>query len=204
MSVGATGKDLGKPMNPAANELRDSTWSRPDITEKENLMSTNYRPLSPIYISDLLDGRMENVRMHEWPGTQLRTKFLCLTDGSSNFLWVYLNEDEYRDLIHPTTPQNGAPQRHSEGDRAGVRRQDYVRGRPTVLGVKNGRRTRTSAGMACDPQGSRAANRPGNCRGSLEWRSRRSIRRLPVPGLARMSGADLLRSFPWKRRVGLV
>ena len=56
-------------------------------------MSTDYCSLSPIHISDLLDGRMENVRLHERPGLDDGPFRKCLTDGCSNFLWVHFNEE---------------------------------------------------------------------------------------------------------------
>src|SRR5881296_3065986 len=57
---------------------------------KDNLMSTNYRPLSPIYIDDLLDGRMKNVCVHERSGLEYSPLEKCVTDGR-NFLWAYFD-----------------------------------------------------------------------------------------------------------------
>src|SRR5262245_39941502 len=71
-------------------------------------MSTDYRPLSPIYIRDLLDGRMKNVRLHERPGLEDGPSHKCLTDGCSNFLWVYFNEEGLVESFSRYAP-NGDP-----------------------------------------------------------------------------------------------
>jgi hypothetical protein len=56
------------------------------------MMSTDFRPLNQIRMADLLDGRLEDVGVHEkqCEGTTSNSK--CLTDGR-NFLWVYCNEE---------------------------------------------------------------------------------------------------------------
>src|SRR5262245_51938530 len=56
------------------------------------MMSTDFRPLTPIRMADLLDGRLENVGVHEkrCEGTTSNSK--CLTDGR-NFLWVYCDKE---------------------------------------------------------------------------------------------------------------
>jgi len=53
-------------------------------------MSTDYCPLSPIYISDLLDGRLTNVRVHEFHELEPDPCLIFLTDGE-NYLAVYFN-----------------------------------------------------------------------------------------------------------------
>lgn len=55
-------------------------------------MSTDFRPLTPIRMADLFDGRLEDVGVHEkrCEGTTSDSK--CLTDGQ-NFLWVCCDEE---------------------------------------------------------------------------------------------------------------
>jgi hypothetical protein len=55
-------------------------------------MSTDYRPLTPIRVADLLDGRLEKVGVWQHhPERKLAAHEKCLTDGS-NYLFVYSNE----------------------------------------------------------------------------------------------------------------
>jgi hypothetical protein len=66
---------------------------------RSKTMSTDYRPLSPIFASELFDGRLEQygVREHVKPidkhghGTTEFTRML--TEGRSNYLWVFINDD---------------------------------------------------------------------------------------------------------------
>lgn len=58
-------------------------------------MSADWRPLVPIAISDLLDGRLEEFNVYEvqqpaTPDSRVRQ----LTDGS-NFLWVFVSEQGF-------------------------------------------------------------------------------------------------------------
>jgi len=68
-------------------------------------MSTKYRPLSPIFVSNLIDGRMKNVRVHKCPHGPFET---CLTDGR-NFLWVYFDA-KGQITSFSRYHRNGAPQ----------------------------------------------------------------------------------------------
>src|SRR5438094_3621550 len=70
-------------------------------------MSTNYRPLSPIYIDDLLDGRMKNVCVHERSGLEYSTLEKCVTDGR-NFLWAYFDVEGLVTSFTSYMP-NGSP-----------------------------------------------------------------------------------------------
>src|SRR5262245_10013865 len=56
-------------------------------------MSIDFRPLTPIRMADLFDGRLERlgVRQHHPEGT-LAPNEKCLTDGLKNYLFVYSNE----------------------------------------------------------------------------------------------------------------
>jgi hypothetical protein len=55
-------------------------------------MSTDYRPLSPISMTALLDGRLESVGVWQHhPNRKLEAHEKCLTDGS-NYLFAYSNE----------------------------------------------------------------------------------------------------------------
>jgi hypothetical protein len=51
-------------------------------------MSTDLRPLTPIRMADLFDGRFENAGVHETQCEGTTSNSKCLTDGQ-NFLWVY-------------------------------------------------------------------------------------------------------------------
>jgi hypothetical protein len=55
-------------------------------------MSTDFRPLGPIRMADLFDGRLENVGVHQHHCEETTSNKKCLTDGR-NFLWVYCNEE---------------------------------------------------------------------------------------------------------------
>ena len=56
-------------------------------------MSIHFRPLTPIRMADLFDGRLERlgVRQHH-PERTLAPNEKCLTDGLKNYLFVYSNE----------------------------------------------------------------------------------------------------------------
>jgi len=56
-------------------------------------MSIDFRPLTPIRMADLFDGRLERlgVRQHH-PERTLAPNEKCLTDGLNNYLFVYSNE----------------------------------------------------------------------------------------------------------------
>lgn len=71
-------------------------------------MSTDYRPLSPIYINDVLDGRVKNVRVHEQTSFEHDPFKKCLTD-SRNFLWVHFDAEGQVTSFTRYHP-NGAPQ----------------------------------------------------------------------------------------------
>jgi hypothetical protein len=71
-------------------------------------MSTHYCPLSPIYIGDLLDGRVKNVWVHEQTSPEHGPFEKCLTDGR-NFLWVHVDADGRVTSFTRYRP-NGAPQ----------------------------------------------------------------------------------------------
>ena len=71
-------------------------------------MSTKYRLLSPIYIDDLLGGRMENLWVHEQTSPEHGPFEKCLTDGR-NFLWVHFDAEGQVTSFTRYYP-NGAPQ----------------------------------------------------------------------------------------------
>jgi hypothetical protein len=54
-------------------------------------MSTDIRPLTPIPMADLFDGRLENVGLREQYSEETTSDNRCLTDGR-NCLWVFCNE----------------------------------------------------------------------------------------------------------------
>ena len=54
-------------------------------------MSTDIRPLTPIRMTDLFDGRLEKAGVHEHHSKKVTANQKCLTD-SRNFLWVYGDE----------------------------------------------------------------------------------------------------------------
>jgi hypothetical protein len=60
---------------------------------KRKKMSIDFRPLTPIRMADLFDGRLERVgvRQHH-PERTLAPNEKCLTDGLKNYLFVYSNE----------------------------------------------------------------------------------------------------------------
>jgi hypothetical protein len=78
---------------------RDERWVLPNLTlctttpqpntPKEYLMSTQYRPLSPIYVGDPPQWKREKIRAHEGPHGPFNR---CLTDDH-NFLWVDFNAE---------------------------------------------------------------------------------------------------------------
>ena len=55
-------------------------------------MSTHFRPLTPIRMADLFDGRLKDVGVHELHTEDAPTNVKCLTDGSSD-LWVEGDEE---------------------------------------------------------------------------------------------------------------
>ena len=55
-------------------------------------MSTDFRPLIPIRMADLFDGRLEGLGVHEHHRKAATPNSKCLSD-SRNFLWVYGNEE---------------------------------------------------------------------------------------------------------------
>jgi hypothetical protein len=55
------------------------------------LMSTDFRPLTPIRMADLFDGRLNDVGVHEQHSEDTTPNQKCLTDGR-NFLWDYADE----------------------------------------------------------------------------------------------------------------
>ena len=72
-------------------------------------MSTDFRPLTPIRMADLFDGRLEDVGVHEHHSKEATSGNRCLTDGV-NFLWVYSNEEGLVSTFCRWAP-NGNPQR---------------------------------------------------------------------------------------------
>jgi hypothetical protein len=72
-------------------------------------MSTDFRPLTPIRMADLIDGRLEDVGVHEHHSKEATSGNRCLTDGV-NFLWVYSNEEGLVSTFCRWAP-NGNPQR---------------------------------------------------------------------------------------------
>ena len=50
-------------------------------------MSTHFRPLTPIRMADLFDGRLKDVGVHEHHSKETTANQKCLTDGR-NFLWI--------------------------------------------------------------------------------------------------------------------
>jgi len=55
-------------------------------------MSTDYRPLTPIRMTDLFDGHLERFGVHEKHHKDTTHDRRCLTDGL-NFLWVDCDEE---------------------------------------------------------------------------------------------------------------
>src|SRR5262249_46538054 len=72
-------------------------------------MSTDFRPLDPIRMADLFDGRLESAGVHEKHSDGTTSNSRCLTDGR-NFLWVYGDEEGIVSAFTRYSP-NGAPQR---------------------------------------------------------------------------------------------
>jgi hypothetical protein len=71
-------------------------------------MSTDFRPLTPIRMADLFDGRLKDVGVHEHHSKEAMADEKCLTDGR-NFLWVYGDEKGLVSTFARYRP-NGAPQ----------------------------------------------------------------------------------------------
>jgi hypothetical protein len=82
--------------------------------EQEKLMSIDFRPLTPIRMSDLFDGRLASAGVYEHRvkaehDVKLRNpNARCLTDGK-NFLWVFSNEEGFVSSFTRWMP-NGDPQ----------------------------------------------------------------------------------------------
>jgi hypothetical protein len=55
-------------------------------------MSTDFRPLTPIRMEDLFDGRLDDVGVYEHHSKDATSNRKCLTDGR-NFLWVHCDEE---------------------------------------------------------------------------------------------------------------
>jgi hypothetical protein len=72
-------------------------------------MSISFRPLTPIRMADLFDGRLEDVGVYEHHHKEATSHYRCLTDGV-NFLWVYSNEEGLVSKFCRWAP-NGLPQR---------------------------------------------------------------------------------------------
>jgi hypothetical protein len=72
-------------------------------------MSTDFRPLTPIRMEDLFDGRLEDVGVYEHHSKDATSHNRCLTDGV-NFLWVHSNEEGLVSTFTRWAP-NGEPQR---------------------------------------------------------------------------------------------
>jgi hypothetical protein len=72
-------------------------------------MSTDFRPLGPIRMTDLFDGRLENVGVHQHHSKDTTSNKKCLTDGR-NFLWVFSNEEGMVSSFTRWAP-NGSPGR---------------------------------------------------------------------------------------------
>ena len=71
-------------------------------------MSTDYRPLTPIRMADLFDGRLEKLGVQEQHSDEATPNSKCLTDGR-NFLWFYGNEEGLASAF--TRYGDNAPQR---------------------------------------------------------------------------------------------
>jgi len=76
-------------------------------------MSTDFRPLTPIRMADLFDGRLKDIGVHEHHSKEATANQKCLTDGR-NFLWVYGDE---KGLVSSFSRYGmNAPQAHPAGD----------------------------------------------------------------------------------------
>ena len=71
-------------------------------------MSTDYRPLTPIRMADLFDGRLEKLGVQEQHSDEATPNSKCLTDGR-NFLCFYGNEEGLASAF--TRYGDNAPQR---------------------------------------------------------------------------------------------
>jgi hypothetical protein len=56
------------------------------------MMSTDFRPLTPIRMTDLFDGRLEKAGVREQRSEETTSSRRCLTDGR-NFLWAHCNDE---------------------------------------------------------------------------------------------------------------
>jgi hypothetical protein len=57
-------------------------------------MSTDYRSLTPIRFDELFTGALDAYGLYEAVNPEdTSPTSRCLTDGKSNFLWVYANDD---------------------------------------------------------------------------------------------------------------
>src|SRR5262249_61152577 len=57
-------------------------------------MSTAFRPLTPIRMTDLFDGSMHDVGVREHSSEETAENSKCLTDGQ-NYLWVHSDENGF-------------------------------------------------------------------------------------------------------------
>jgi len=64
-------------------------------------MSTDFRPLTPIRMADLFDGRLKDVGVREHHSKEATANQKCLTDGR-NFLWIYGDEKGLVSLLPDT------------------------------------------------------------------------------------------------------
>jgi len=71
-------------------------------------MSTDFRPLTSIRMTDLFDGRLEKVGLYEHRSEDTTSNSRCLTDGR-NSLWVYCSDQGAVDTF--TRYGMNAPQR---------------------------------------------------------------------------------------------
>jgi len=71
-------------------------------------MSIDFRPLTPIRMADLFDGRLEDVGVHEHNSEGTTPDERCLTDGV-NFLWAFSNAEGLVSTFTRWAP-NGSPE----------------------------------------------------------------------------------------------
>jgi hypothetical protein len=71
-------------------------------------MSTDFRPLTPIRMADLFDGRLENVGVLEHQSEDTTSDCKCMTDGRN---FVYVSGDDEGFVLHFTRYGMNAPQR---------------------------------------------------------------------------------------------
>jgi hypothetical protein len=76
---------------PYANHLF-ARYAQATVNIGETTMSTDFRPLTPIRMADLFDGRLQDVGVHEHHSEEATANPKCLTDGQ-NCLWVHADEE---------------------------------------------------------------------------------------------------------------